>query len=115
VFMRLGFHWMQDDPTTCGIIMSEDQYVAFLRNKVQLPTQWKKAIPHSPGHHVGGSVDHILDMKREVDALRQKIDSAVSDVGDLKIQVQRVKMDYVVIAALCVGVALGCLMSKIWT
>ena len=115
MFMRLGFHGMQDDPTTCDIIMSEAQYVAYLRNPEQLPTQWKKVIPHSPGHHVGGSVDHILDMKREVDALRQKIDSAVSDVGDLKIQVQRVKMDYVVIAALCVGVALGCLMSKIWT
>jgi len=25
-----------------------------------------------------------------------------------------VKTDYVVIAAVCVGVALGCIMSKIW-
>jgi len=53
-------------------------------------------------------------MKQEVDALNKKIDSAVKDVLELKLQVQRVQTDYVVIVAVCVGVALGCIMSKIW-
>ena len=55
-----------------------------------------------------------MDVKQEVDALNKKIDSAVKDVLELKLQVQWVKKDYVVIASVCVGVALGCIMSKIW-
>ena len=57
MFMRLGFHGMQDDPTTCDIIMSEAQYVAYLRNPEQLPTRWKKLIPPRSGDREGGSVD----------------------------------------------------------
>jgi len=70
---------------------------------------------HEGGSVEGGSVDRIVDMKQEVNALNKKIDSVVKDVLELKLQVQRVKTDYVVIAAVCVGVALGCIMSKIWT
>ena len=53
-------------------------------------------------------------MKQKMEALNKKIDSAMKDMLELKLQVQRVKTDYVVIAAVCVVVALGCIMSKIW-
>lgn len=58
-------------------------------------------------------MDRILELKQEVDAMNQKIDSAVTALWELKVQVQRV-MDYIVIVAVCVGVAVGCLLSKIW-
>ena len=105
---------MQDDPTTCGIIMSEVQYAAYLRNPGELPARWKKVIPPSCGDHGGSSDDCILEMKQEVDALKLKIDSAVDGLWDLKVQVQRLKSESIVIAAVCVGVALGCIVSKIW-
>ena len=78
---------MQDDPTTCGIIMSEVQYAAYLCNLGELPAHWKKAIPPSCGDHGGGSDDCILEMKQELDALKLKIDSAVDGSWDLKVQV----------------------------
>ena len=53
-------------------------------------------------------------MKQELDALKLKIDSAVDGSWDLKVQVQRLKSESVVIAAVCVGVALGCIVSKMW-
>ena len=105
---------MQDDPTTCGIIMSEAQYAAYLCNLGELPAHWKKAIPPSCGDHGGGSDDCILEMKQELDALKLKIDSVVDGSWDLKVQVRRLKSEYVVIAAVCVGVALGCIVSKMW-
>ena len=105
---------MQDDPTTCGIIMSEAQYAAYLRNPGELPARWKKVIPPSCGDHGGGSDDCILERKQEVDALKLKIDSAMDELWDLKVQVQRLKSESVVIAVVCVGVALGCIVSKIW-
>jgi hypothetical protein len=45
--------------------------------------------------------------------MKAKLDSVVTDLWQLKVQVQILK-DYVIIAAVCVGVAIGCLMSKIW-
>ena len=85
--MPLGLNVMQDDPTTCGVIMSEAQYAAYLRNPGELPARWKKVIPPSCGDHGGGSDDCILEMKQEVDALKLKIDSAVDGLWDLKVQV----------------------------
>jgi predicted acetyltransferase len=58
-------------------------------------------------------MDCILELKQEVDAMNQKIDSAVTALWEFKVQVQRVKMDYIVIVVVCVGVAVGCLLSKI--
>lgn len=112
--MRLGFRGMQGDPTTCGIIMSEDQYDAFLRNPEQHKIGSKKVIHFSSGEGGHGSVDPILDLKQELDEMKQKFDSAVNDLWEVKVQVQKMKMDYVLIAAVCVGVAIGCLMSKLW-
>lgn len=96
------------------IIVSEAQYLTYLRNPEQRPTRWKKVMAPSSGEHGGGSVDLFLEMKQELDALNVKIDSGVNGLWELKVQVQRVKTDYLVIAAMCVGVALGCIMSKIW-
>ena len=61
-----------------------------------------------------GSVDLIVDLKEELNEMKQKLDSAVADLWVLKLQVQKMKMDYVVVAAICVGVAIGCLMSKLF-
>jgi len=56
-----------------------------------------------------------LEMKQELDALKLKVDSAVDGLWDLKVQMQRLKSESVVIAAVCLGVALGCIInSKLW-
>jgi hypothetical protein len=111
VTFRMVF--MQDDPTTCGIIMSEVQYEIYLRNPEKHAIRSKKLIPFSSGNDGHGSMDCILEQKQEVDAMNQKIDSAVTALWEFKVQVQRVKMDYIVIVVVCVGVAVGCLLSKI--
>ena len=58
-------------------------------------------------------MDLSLDLKQDLEVVKAKLDSAVIDLWKLKVQVQVVK-DYVIIEAVCVGVAIGCLMSKIW-
>ena len=105
---------MQGDPTTCGIIMSEAQYDAFLLNLEQQQNRSKKVSHLSSGEGGHGSVDLILGLKQELNEMKQKLDSVVTDLWVVKTQVQKIKTDYVVIAAVCVGVAIGCLMSKIW-
>lgn len=67
------------------------------------------------GEHDGehGYVDCNLDLKHDWDVMKAKLDSAVTDLWELKLQEQILK-DYVVIVAVCVDVAIGCLMSKIW-
>jgi len=55
-----------------------------------------------------------LDLKHDLDVMKAKLDSVVTDLWQLKVQVQILKKDYIIIAAVCVGVAIGCLMSKIW-
>ena len=113
--MPLGLNVMQDDPTTCGVIMSEAQYAAYLRNPGELPADWKKSIPPSFGDLGGCCDDRILEMKQELDALKLKVESAVDGLWDLKVQMQRLKSESVVIAAVCLGVALGCIVnSKLW-
>lgn len=52
--------------------------------------------------------------QQEWDGMKQKVDSAVTSLWELKVEVQKVKKLYVVIAAVCVGVALGCIMTNIW-
>ena len=61
-----------------------------------------------------GSVDLIVENKEELNEMKQKLDSVVADLWVLKLQVQKMKMDYVVVAAICVGVVIGCLMSKLF-
>ena len=68
----------------------------------------------SSGEGGHGSIELILDLKLELNEMKQKLDSVVTDLLVVKAQVQKIKMDYVVIAAVCVGVAISCLMSKLW-
>ncbi|KAG2577090.1 hypothetical protein PVAP13_6NG080500 [Panicum virgatum] len=103
---------IKGDPTTCGIIMSEAQYEAWLRKpEQQQQIQSKMYLCSGEGGHE--SIDHILDLKEELNEVKQKLDSVVADLWVVKVQVQKMKMDYVVVAAVCVGVAIGCLMSKL--
>lgn len=127
--MVLGFDCLQDDPTTCDIIVSEAQYLEYLCNPAKRPTRWKKVMAHISDEHGGGSVELkqergggsvemkqelYLEMKQELDALNVKIDSAVEELWEVKLQVQRVSTQYIVIAAVCVGVAVGCILSNIF-
>ncbi|XP_066353945.1 uncharacterized protein [Miscanthus floridulus] len=105
---------IKDDSTTCPIIMSEAQYEAYLRNPEQHPIRSKKVIPFNSVDGGHGSMDLNLDLKQDLEVVKAKLDSVVIDLWELKVQVQVVKKDYVIIAAVCVGVAIGCLMSKIW-
>ena len=107
--MKVWFHRLQDDPTTCGIIMSEKQYEDVVRNPEQHPIWWKKAILPSCAH---GSVDPILEFKEDFDKIKAKLDNAVNDVTKLKVQVEILK-DYAIIVAVCVGVVIGCILSTI--
>ena len=68
----------------------------------------------SSGEGGHGSIELILDLKLELNEMKQKLDSVVTDLSVVKVQVQKIKMDYGVIAAVGVGVAIGCLMSKLW-
>ena len=68
----------------------------------------------SSGEGGHGSVELILDLKLELNEIKHKLDNAVTDLSVVKAQVQKIKMDYVVIAAVCVGVAIGCVMIKLW-
>ena len=68
----------------------------------------------SSGEGGHGSVDLILDLKLELNEMKRKLDRFVTDLSVVKAQVQTIKMDYVVIAAVYVGVAISCLMSKLW-
>lgn len=49
-------------------------------------------------------------LQQELDEMKLKVDSAVTSLWDLKVEVQKVKEEYVVIAAVCVGR----LMTNIW-
>ena len=68
----------------------------------------------SSGEGGHGSIELILGLKLELNEMKQKLDSVVTDLSVVKAQVQKIKMDYVVIAAVYVGVAISCLMSKLW-
>ena len=70
-------------------------------------------IPFSSGDGCDALIQRNVNQK-QLDELKQRLDSVMTDLYDLKVQVQKVKMDYVVIGAVCVGVGIGCLMSKIW-
>jgi len=62
----------------------------------------------------GGSTECIVEEKEQLAELKHRLDNVVTDLCELRVQVQKLKMDYFVIVAVCVGVALGCLMSKLW-
>jgi len=98
---------LQGDPSTCGFIMSEPQYEAYARSK-------KVATPLSCGDADDVAVEQGLDMKEEVDELKQILDSVVTELCELRVQVHKLKMQIVVVAAVCVGVAIGFVMSKLW-
>ena len=59
-------------------------------------------------------MDQGLDIKEEVDELKQIVDSVVTELCELRVQVHKLKMQNVVVAAVCVGVAIGFVMSKMW-
>ena len=51
----------------------------------------------SSGEGGHGSVELIFDLKLELNEMKQKLDSVVTDLSVVKEQVQEIKMDYVVI------------------
>ena len=83
--MRLWFHVMQDDSTTCPIIMSEAQYEAYLRNPEQHPIRSKKVIPFNSVDGGHGSMDLSLDLKQDLEVVKAKLDSDVIDLWELKV------------------------------
>ena len=46
-------------------------------------------------------MDLSLDLKQDLEVVKAKLDSAVIDLWELKVQVQVVKKDYVIIAVVC--------------
>ena len=98
---------MQGDPRTCRVFMSKAQYEGYVRRQAQ----HKMIIGPSS---CGGSTECIVDEKEQLAELKHRLDNVVTDICELKVQVQKLKMDYFVKVAVCVGVALGCLMSKLW-
>jgi len=86
LLIRLGFCGLQGDPTTCGTIMSEAQYEAWLRKpEQQQQIRSKMYLCSGEGGH--GSVDLIVENKEELNEMKQKLDSAVADLWVLKLQV----------------------------
>ena len=103
---------MQGDPRTCRVFMSMAQCEGYVRREAH-----DKMITGPSS--CGGSTECIVDEKEQLAELKHRLDNVVTDICELKVQVQKLKMDYFgthyfVIVAVCVGVALGCLMSKLW-
>ena len=98
---------MQGDPRTCRVFLSKAQYEGYVRRQAQ-----HKMITGPSS--CGGSTECIVEEKEQLAELKHRLDNVVTDLCELRVQVQKLKMDYFVIVAVCVGVALGCLMSKLW-
>ena len=49
----------------------------------------------------GGSTECIVDEKEQLAELKHRLDNVVTDICELKVQVQKLKMDYFVIVAVC--------------
>ena len=88
--------------------MSQAQYEAWVRKQEQQRQIRAKMDWCSGGH---GSID--LNLEEELNEIKQRLDSAMANLWVPKQQVQKMKMDYIVIAAVCVGLAIGCIMSKL--
>jgi hypothetical protein len=97
---------MQGDPTTCRFIMLEEQYEGSYRNLKKLP---------DCGSGDGG------EGGRELEELKQRVDSIVHELGEQRAQVHKLKTTIIfvgvcfgcVTTAIC-GVAIGVAMSRMW-
>ena len=68
--------------------MSKAQYDAFLSNLEQQQQNWSKKVSHlSSGEGGHGSVELIFDLKLELNEMKQKLDSVVTDLSMVKAQV----------------------------
>ena len=90
---------MQGDPRTCRVFMSKAQYEGYVRRQAQ----HKMIIGPSS---CGGSTECIVDEKEQLAELKHRLDNVVTDICELKVQVQKLKMDYFgthyfVIVAVC--------------
>ncbi|CAN6290053.1 unnamed protein product [Urochloa humidicola] len=95
---------VKGDPTTCRFIMSEEQYEGSygrLKTAAVLPDCFS-------GDGGDGAVDQAVDMSQELDELKQRVDSTVHELCELRVQVHKLKM-----TTICVGVGFGCFTTAI--
>ena len=91
---------MQGDPTTCRFILSEEQYQgSYGRVKTAA------AMPDCGSGDAGDGGD---ELKQELDELKVRVDSVVTELCEVRVQVQKLK-----IIAICVGVGFGCVTTAI--
>jgi tetrahydromethanopterin S-methyltransferase subunit G len=104
---------MQGDPTTCQFILSEEQYEGTY-GRVNTPAVM-------PDYCSGDEVDDLDELKQAMDEVKVRVDSVVTELCQLKVQVQKMKMTAIcvvvgcgcVTTAIC-GVAIGLVTSKMW-
>jgi hypothetical protein len=119
---------MQGDPTTCQFILSEEQYEGTY-GRVNTPTVMRDCCS-------GDEVDDLDELKQAMDEEKVRVDSVVTELCQLKVQVQKMKMtaicgkvrvDSVVtelcqlkvqvqkmkMTAICVAVGCGCVTTTI--
>jgi tetrahydromethanopterin S-methyltransferase subunit G len=72
---------LQGDPTTCGWIRSEEQYEAWFRKQAKE----KQMLVQSPLDSDGGDV--IGDLKQQLADVKHTLDSVVSELLRLKLQI----------------------------
>ncbi|WVZ68429.1 hypothetical protein U9M48_017366 [Paspalum notatum var. saurae] len=104
---------VKDDPTTCGWIRSEQQYVHALAKAAD---EVREEVRH-------GDVNSKLkvelsDMKLQMEEFKHQFDSAVTEIWKMKVQMAELKHqlsvrhDSALVCAICVSLLVGFVVSK---
>ncbi|CAO2038332.1 unnamed protein product [Urochloa humidicola] len=108
---------IREDPRTCGFIRSEQQYESYVCGLE------KKAIVEGQCFGDGNDVVRwqCVELMQETGMLKQQIDFALAEIGNLKMQISELKeekkafvMQVSVALAGCVGVLVGMLVLAMW-
>lgn len=104
-YCSLNFVLPQEDKRTCKFLLSEQQYDSYLRAKVI-----------DEGQCFGEGNDVVAELKQEMSLMKQQLDMALVEIGNMKLQRSEVKqekkaiaLNISVVVAGCVGLLIGLL------
>ncbi|KAJ1274475.1 hypothetical protein BS78_05G064400 [Paspalum vaginatum] len=108
---------IQGDPTTCGFIRSEEQYVNYLRTLQARELQAREKLGKTSLEAVDES-HGAVELKQQVDDIKQQLNQVLVELYQLKIQTcegrTRIVLDKSLLSAICVGLVIGMLVTSIW-
>ncbi|CAL4947848.1 unnamed protein product [Urochloa decumbens] len=115
---------IKEDSRTCGFIRSEGQYEFYVRGLEKKDRGLEKK-DEDEGHHFGDGNDVLrwqwFELKQEVGMMKQQVDTAAVEIGNLKMQIYELKeqkaaflMSISVAVAGLVGLLVGLLVRAMW-